>query len=163
MKIVSSESDETLNTTYNNFIVKKLSNNAKKMLDLINENPGISSSSIQRKFRFESRHTLLKYMKQLLNNELIEVKKSETDKRQKQFELTSKGHLIRQIIIKQNMEKYLNHFLENCEKMFLTKNQGYKNSFKWMKFKESGYSDDFIKTLENQVYSYILEELDSNH
>ncbi|MFX0172316.1 MAG: winged helix DNA-binding protein [Candidatus Hodarchaeota archaeon] len=162
MKIVTSESNEAHDIILNDFIAKKLSNNAKKMLDLIHENPGISPSSIQRKFRFESRHTLLKYMKQLLVNELIEVKKSETDKRQKQSELTSKGHLIRQLIIKQNMKECLNCFLENCEKLFLSKNQGYNHSFKWMKFKQAGYSDQFVKDLENQVYLYISEELKSD-
>jgi len=163
MKTVTDQSEETHDITFYRYTVKKLSKNSKRMLELIYDQPGISSSSIQRKFRFESRHTLLKYIKQLLDNELIEVKKNPIDKRQKQFELTSKGHLIRQLIIKQNMEKCLNCFLENCEKLFLTKNQGYNNSFKWMKFKETGYSDDFIKNLENQVYAYISEEIDSDY
>ncbi|MFX0150112.1 MAG: winged helix DNA-binding protein [Candidatus Hodarchaeota archaeon] len=163
MKIVTSESDKTLDITLHNFIVKKLSKNAKKMLDLIHENPGISPSSIQRKFRFESRHTLLKYMKQLLVNELIEVKKSETDKRQKQSKLTSKGHLIRKLIIKQDMKECLSCFLENCEKLYLTKNQGYSNSYRWMKFKQAGYSDNIIKALEDQVFAYISEKLNSDY
>ena len=140
-------------------IIKKLPTQSKRLLDLINDHSGIDTNTIQRKMRFKSRHTFLKYMNALIDNKLVCVQKNIIDKRQKQFKLTSKGRLVRQLIIRQSKDDCLNCYLKNCEKLFLSTNPRFVNSLEWMKFIENtGYSVDFIESIENKVFSYISND-----
>ncbi|MFX0085114.1 MAG: hypothetical protein ACFFAU_05540 [Candidatus Hodarchaeota archaeon] len=141
-------------------IIKKLPKQSKSLLDLIYDHSGIDANTIQRKMRFKSRHTFLKYINALITNKLVKVQKNIVDKRQKQFEVTSKGRLVRQLIIRQSKDDCLTCYLKNCEKLFLSTNPKYINSLEWMKFVETtGYSVNFIESIENQVFSYISKNL----
>ena len=81
-----------------------LSEKSEKMLDLIYNSPGMNTNTIQKHLKFESRHTLLKYMNELLGNELVEFKKNSTDRRQKLFKLTDKGHQVLEWIFRERMD-----------------------------------------------------------
>jgi DNA-binding MarR family transcriptional regulator len=162
MKIFTDKYEKTLDKPFLCCDIDKLSENAVKMLELIYNFPGMNTLTIQRRLKFESKHTLLKYMKELLENELVKFQRNIKDKRQKQFNLTEKGHYIRERIIRDKMESSLLCYIDNCNKMFLIKHPVYKNSKKWIKFVQKGYSNDFIGNIEYQVFSYILNMLKSD-
>lgn len=134
------------------------------MLNLVRDHPGINATTIQKQLNLESKHTFLKYMRQLLNNGLVEFQKGEKDKRQKHFELTSKGHAIRQLILKNELEDALNFFFKYCEEIFLNFYPEYINSDEWLNFKEKiGYVDALVENLEKQVLSYIKTSLENTN
>ena len=142
-------------------IINKLPKQSKRLLDVIYDHSGIDTHTIQRKMRFKSRHTFLKYINDLVTNKLVKIRKNIADKRQNQFELTNRGRLVRQLIIRQSKDDCLTCYLKNCEKLFLSTNPKYVNSLEWMKFVENiGYSVNFLERIENQVFSYISENLD---
>jgi len=131
------------------------------MLNLIRDHPGINAKTIQEQLNLESKHTFLKYMKRLLDNGLVEFQKGKEDKRQKQFKLTSKGHTIRQLILKNELESSLNFFFKHCEEIFLNFYPEYVNTSEWIHFKQKiGYKDDVVENLEKQVLSYIKTSLE---
>ena len=138
-----------------------LSEKSEKMLDLIYNSPGMNTNTIQKHLKFESRHTLLKYMNELLGNELVEFKKNSTDRRQKLFKLTDKGHQVLEWIFRERMDNCLQCFLNNFSRIFLVINPEYNDSIEWKKFNEIGFSEGFIKKIEHQVFSYVLKVLDS--
>lgn len=145
-------------------LIDKLSIKSKIMLNLIRAHPGINAKTIQQQLNLESKHTFLKYMRQLLNNGLVEFQKGKKDKRQKQFQLTNKGHTIRQLILKNKLEDSLDFFFSYCEKIFLNFYPEYLNSGEWMYFKEKiGYNDDLVESLEKQVLSYIKTSLENTN
>ena len=141
-------------------LIDKLPAKSILMLNLVRDHPGINAKTIQQQLNLESKHTFLKYMRQLLNNGLVEFQKGKKDKRQKQFQLTNKGHTIRYLILKNELENSLNFFFKHCEEIFLNFYPEYANSSEWMNFKkEIGYVDDLIENLEEQVLSYIKNSL----
>jgi len=145
-------------------LIDKLPIKSKIMLNLIRVHPGINAKTIQQQLNLESKHTFLKYMRQLLNNGLVEFQKGKKDKRQKQFQLTNKGHTIRQLILKDKLEDSLDFFFNYCEKIFLNFYPEYLNSGEWMYFKEKiGYNDDLVESLEKQVLSYIKTSLENTN
>ena len=160
MRPVMNKSDKAHDEASFYKIIKKLPKQSKRLLDLIYDHSGIDTFTIQRKMRFKSRHTFLKYINELIDNKLVLIQKNIIDKRQNQFKLTSKGRSVRQLIIRQNIDDCLTCYLKNCEKLFLSTNQKYIHSLEWIRFIENtGYSIYFIESLENQVFSYISENL----
>ncbi len=140
--------------------IDELSDKAKIMLKLVNDYPGINATAIQQKLNYESKHTFLKYMNQLLNEGLVEFQISEKDKRHKQFQLTNKGHTIRLLVLKQELEESLNYFFKYCEEIFLNFYPEYLDSKEWMEFREKiGYTDNLVESLEKRVLSYIKTSL----
>ena len=145
-------------------LIDKLPLKSKIMLDLVRANPGINAKTIQQELNVESKHTFLKYMRQLLKHGLVEFQKGERDKRHKQFQLTTKGHTIHHLILKNQVEDSLNSFLKYCEEIFLNFYPEYIDSIEWINFKEKiGYNDDLIESLEKQVLSYIKASLDKTN
>jgi DNA-binding MarR family transcriptional regulator len=132
------------------------------MLNLVRDHPGINAKTIQQQLNLESKHTFLKYMRQLLKNGLVEFQKGKKDKRQKHFQLTNKGHTVRHLILKNELEDSLNFFFKHCEEIFLNFYPEYANSDEWMKFKEKiGYIDSLVESLEKQVLYHIKTSLEN--
>jgi DNA-binding MarR family transcriptional regulator len=161
MKHAIERRSETFKRTSSTQMKVRLSENSKKMLDLIYYNPGLNTNTIQKKLRFESRHTLLKYMNELLANNLVDFQKKTEDRRQKQFRLTDEGHNILRLILKERMSDCLKYYFDSYSKLFLILNPEYKHSKEWIEFKEFGYSAKFVENIEHFVFSYILRELDT--
>ena len=161
VKRYTSKREKSFNKTFYTPPKLRLSENSKKMLDLIYNSPGMNTNTIQKHLKFESRHTLLKYMNELLGNELVEFKKNSTDRRQKLFKLTDKGHQVLEWILNERMDNCLQSFLNNFSRIFLITNPEYNDSMEWKKFNEIGFSEGFIKKIEHQVFSYVLKVLDS--
>ena len=161
VKPYTSKRGKSFNKTFPTLPKLSLSENSKKMLDLIYNSPGMNTNTIQRQLKFESRHTLLKYMNELRDYELVEFKKNSTDKRQKLFKLTDKGHQVLEWIFRERMDNCLQCFLNNFSRIFLVINPEYNDSIEWKKFNEIGFSEGFIEKIEHQVFSYVLKVLDS--
>ncbi|MHA1979244.1 MAG: winged helix DNA-binding protein [Candidatus Hodarchaeales archaeon] len=162
MKHITVNRSKSFNKTFHTPPKLRLSEKSKKMLDLIYNFPGMNTNTIQAQLKFESRHTLLKYMKELLDYELVEFKKNSTDRRQKLFKLTDKGHQVLEWIFNERMDNCLQGFLNTFSRIFLIMNPEYIDSMEWNKFKEIGFSESFSKKIKHQVFAYILKVLNSN-
>lgn len=164
MKYLEEKGYKVSGKSYYKDLIDKLPLKSKIMLNLVKDNPGINATSIQRELNVESKHTFLKYMRQLLNNGLVEFQKGERDKRHKRFQLTTKGHTIHHLILKNQLEDSLNSFLNYCEEIFLNFYPEYIDSVEWAKFKEKkGYSDNLVESLEKRVLSYIKASLEKTN
>jgi DNA-binding MarR family transcriptional regulator len=101
-------------------------------------------------------------MNELLDYEFIEFKQNSTDRRQKLFNLTNKGYEALEWILRERMDNYLQYFLNTFSDLFLYLNPEYKGSLEWKKFNEIGFSENFVRKIEHQVFSFILRVLDSD-
>ena len=122
----------------------------------------MNTHTIQRQLKFVSRHTLLKYMNELLNYELVDFKRNLKDRRQKQFTLTDNGYSTLESIHKERMDNYLKCLFDSYGKSFLLLNPVYVDSKEWRNFKQEGYSYDLVESIELRVFSNILRILDSD-
>lgn len=136
-------------------VIDRLSNKARRILDIVKTYPGINAKEIQSKLNFESGHTFGRHMKQLLNNNLVEFQRNQKDKRQKKYQLTVKGQRVQELIIKYYLKISLKYFFDYCERLFLSSNPHLINSEELSRFREMGYSDELIEELENVVFIYL--------
>jgi len=144
-------------------LIKSIPEKAKEILNIIKYFPGINSKNIQDKLNIESGNTFTRYVKILLENELIEEKRNKQDKRQKYFTVTDLGRRFQLFIDKEVLGISLKTFYKYCEILFLHLNPEFEETPQWFVLKRTlnNSPNDLNEMLKEKVFQYMTNYLKS--